>query len=55
MLRGQLTAEAAFEVSRIDEEFQAERWGRDWEAEDRVRIQRDDIVEASKFLELLKS
>lgn len=55
VLRGQLTAEAAFEVSRIDEEFQAERWGRDWEAEDRVRIQRDDIVEASKFLELLKS
>ena len=30
--RGELTAEAAFELSRLDETFQEERWGVDAEA-----------------------
>jgi len=33
---GQLTAEAAFELSRLDETFQEERWGVDAEAAARV-------------------
>lgn len=55
VLRGRLAAEAAFEASRIDEEFQAERWGRDWEAEERIRNQRGEMADAAAFLTLLKS
>lgn len=33
VLRGRLTASDAFALSRLDEEFQAERWGQDAEAQ----------------------
>ena len=32
MRRGELTADAAFDLSRLDETFQEERWGVDAEA-----------------------
>lgn len=55
VLRGRLDAEAAFRASRIDEEFQAKRWGLDWEAEERIRNQRREMADAAAFLALLKS
>lgn len=44
----------AFELSRIDEEFQIERWGRDAEADARAEAIRQEIENAGRFLSLLR-
>jgi len=49
----ELPAEAAFALAQLDEEFQAERWGRDAEAMQRQNGLRRDVVAAARFLELL--
>lgn len=46
-------AETLFDASRIDETFQAERWGRDGEAEARAKRLRADFLDAARFLRLL--
>ncbi len=51
---GQLDAEAAFEVSQLDETFQVERWGEDAEAAERQRFIKAHIEAAGKFLELVR-
>lgn len=51
---GYLDAEAAFKLSRLEEEAQAEQWGRDEEAEERARKIQEEIVSAGLFLRLLK-
>ncbi len=48
-----LPAGEAFELSRIDEEHQAEVWGRDAEAEARAAAIRAEIEAAGRFLSLL--
>lgn len=50
-----LAAEAAFELSQIDEAFQAEKWGLDREAELRRRNLLADMLAAEKFKGLLKA
>ncbi|MEO0679340.1 MAG: ATP12 family protein [Pseudomonadota bacterium] len=50
---GRLTAEAAWTASRIDEDFQTERWGEDAEAAAAAQIKRDDFFFARRFLDLL--
>lgn len=53
MMTGALDAEGAFKASCIDADFQAERWGRDAEAE-AVRARRlADLEAAGRFLALL--
>lgn len=48
-----LTADEAFAVAQLDEEYQAERWGRDPEAE-AVRARRlDELRAARRFLDVL--
>jgi chaperone required for assembly of F1-ATPase len=42
--RGELTAEAAFELSRLDETFQEERWGVDAEAAARADAMAKEAV-----------
>ncbi len=50
---GALSADEAFAASQVDEEFQAERWGRDEEAEG-VRARRlDELRAARRYLDLL--
>jgi chaperone required for assembly of F1-ATPase len=44
----------AFELSRIDEEYQIERWGRDAEADARAEAIRREIETAGRFLDLLR-
>jgi len=52
-LAGALTADEAFAASQVDEEFQAERWGRDAEAEG-VRARRlEELRAARQYLDLL--
>ncbi len=52
-LAGALSADEAFAASQVDEEFQAERWGRDAEAEG-VRARRlEELRAARRYLDLL--
>lgn len=46
------TAEALFEASRVDETFQAEKWGSDREAETRARRMKSDFLNAARYLSL---
>ncbi len=48
-----LSATAAFDTSRLDEVYQAERWGRDGEAEAREASLLADLVAAESYLSLL--
>jgi len=49
-----LKADEAFALSRLEEEAQAQQWGRDAEAEARVRKMQEEIIVAEHFLRLLK-
>lgn len=48
-----LSAETAFQYSRLEEEQQAETWGRDFEADKRAARMQEEIVAAGRFLDLL--
>jgi chaperone required for assembly of F1-ATPase len=50
---GRLDAEAAAAAALLDEEYQAERWGRDEPAEARRARLRQEIKDAERFLHLL--
>ncbi|MDF1794451.1 MAG: ATPase [Thalassobaculaceae bacterium] len=50
---GDLGAEEAFELSRIDEAFQAEKWGQDHEAEQRRRGLLAEMKAAERFNDLV--
>ncbi|MEZ5690605.1 MAG: ATP12 family protein [Rickettsiales bacterium] len=49
----QISAAEAFDLSRLEENFQAEKWGRDEEAEHRAGKMEDEIIAAGHFLSLL--
>ncbi len=51
---GYLSTSDAFDLSRLEEEAQAEQWGRDEEAELRAQNMKKEIIDAGKFLHLLK-
>lgn len=53
VLEGRLDADAAHALSRIDETFQAERWGRDDEAEAAAAARLDAMRVAARLLDLL--
>jgi chaperone required for assembly of F1-ATPase len=50
---GRLSAEAVFDLSQLDETFQIERWGEDYEAADRRSQLRQDIDATGRLLDLL--
>lgn len=52
---GKLEAAEAFELSRLDELFQAERWGIDSEAKARTDGLRQEVLAAARMLELLRA
>ncbi|KIM00057.1 Chaperone required for the assembly of the mitochondrial F1-ATPase [Paramagnetospirillum magnetotacticum MS-1] len=54
LIEGRLDAEAAFQASQLDETYQIELWGEDWEAADRRAELKADIEAAARFLSLLK-
>ncbi|MEM1314297.1 MAG: ATPase, partial [Pseudomonadota bacterium] len=51
----EIEAEEAWRRSRIDEDFQAERWGEDAEAAETAARKRADFLFARRFLDLLES
>lgn len=50
-----LSEQEAWRISHLDEEFQAERWGRTPEAEDRRRERQAALAAAVRFLALCRS
>jgi chaperone required for assembly of F1-ATPase len=55
LMEGRLDAEGAFAASQLDESFQIERWGEDYEAADRRAALKADIETAARFIALLRS
>jgi len=53
--KGHLSPAEAFALSRIDEAFQAEKWGLDAEAERRARLHAAELEMAGKFIELARA
>lgn len=51
---GALEPEAAWDLSRIDETWQAEQWGEDDEAAAMAALKRQDFLQAHRFLTLLR-
>ena len=55
MIRGEMDADAMFNAAFLDELWQAEKWGSDWEAEDRRGHIRAELSQTEQFLNLLRS
>lgn len=55
VLDGRLSADEAHALARLDEEFQADRWGRDEEADTAAANRLEAMRNAEKLLSLLKS
>lgn len=51
---GRLTAEAAWDLARIDETFQIEQWGADEEAAEIAALKRADFLLAARFYDLAR-
>jgi chaperone required for assembly of F1-ATPase len=51
----EVNAEEAFAAATLDETFQAEKWGRDAEAEQRRQRLLKELIAAERFLRLLKA
>ena len=51
VIKGYLTAEAAFDLSRLDELWQIKYWGEDEEAKERIDRIRTEINALYKLLE----
>lgn len=49
---GRLTGQDTFDLSQLDETFQIEQWGEDYEAADRRAELKGDILAAEQFLRL---
>jgi chaperone required for assembly of F1-ATPase len=49
VIRGRLTDQEAFDLSRIDEHWQAELWGQDEEAAEAESVKRADLASAARF------
>lgn len=50
VMRGALKADKAYDLSRLDFEFQLEHWGQDEEASELSEATRDDVIALSKLL-----
>jgi len=54
LAQGAFPAAALFDASRVDDAFQAERWGVDSEAAERAARLRRDFLDAGRFLDCLR-
>lgn len=55
VLERHITAEEAFRLSRLEEDHQAEQWGRDDEVETRALRLKAEISDGARFLDLLST
>ena len=54
LMAGEIDAERAFTLGALDELFQAEQWGEDYEAADRRTSMLADIVLAARYIDLTR-
>jgi chaperone required for assembly of F1-ATPase len=54
MAEGRLSAQDAFAAAQLDEHYQAEKWGRDSEAEQRRANNLAELVEIDRFLQAVR-
>ncbi|OAN53842.1 ATPase [Paramagnetospirillum marisnigri] len=54
LTEGRIDASQAFDLSQLDETYQIEQWGEDYEAADRRAALAADMKAAARFLELLR-
>lgn len=54
LLEGRIDADEAFQLAELNETYQIEKWGEDYEAADRRIARRRDLAEAEAFLRLLR-
>ena len=52
---GELDAETAWNAAHVDEDFQAEHWGRDAEALARRTNRKRDMIAAAELIEAIRS
>jgi len=55
VIEGKLAADEAFELSRLEERFQNDRWGLDHEAKKRNDGLRQEVLAAARLIELIKA
>jgi chaperone required for assembly of F1-ATPase len=55
ILEGRMGAEEAFAASRLDEEYQAEKWGREASAEARARAMLRELQAAARVLAVMRA
>ena len=55
VLDGRLSAQEAFALSRLDESYQAEKWGRDHEAEERAARLAGEMEQAAELVRLSRT
>lgn len=53
-LSGDFEPEDVFTASRVDEKWQAEVWGEDWEAGDRAAAKREEFLTAAAYIKALQ-
>lgn len=51
---GHLSPETAWDLSRVDENFQIEQWGEDEEEAKTVRIKQESFLQAARFYQAIK-
>lgn len=54
LIEGHINAQAAFNASQVDEDYQIEQWGEDWETTDRREALMRDLKAVERFISLLK-
>ena len=54
LLAGEMDAATAYRLGALDELFQAQQWGEDYEAKDRRTNMLADIVLASRYIDLTR-
>lgn len=54
VMDGKISAGQAWDISRIDEAYQAEQWGEDAEAEDMANAKRGGLLHGWRFCQLLQ-
>ncbi len=55
VIHGETEAEAAWEASRIDEDWQAEQWGADEEAAETAALKRGEFLTADRAFRLIRA
>jgi chaperone required for assembly of F1-ATPase len=55
VVEGELPADDAFELSRLEEGFQNERWGQDSEARRRTEGLRQEVLAAARLIQLIRA